>query len=88
MTEVSDTPELYIAYILNLGEEYVVGVHKWVMYTSILNAIDSLTDTWLSKTQSRYTYSMDTIPTKLEIGEHKFIMRFSIIDGGYIARVA
>jgi hypothetical protein len=73
----------YIAYILNLNEEYVVGVNPWVTYDSRDKATIVVTNMIL-KTHSlafrTYHRHKDTV------GEHCAIFYAGNITG-YIARV-
>jgi hypothetical protein len=86
--------EGYIVYILTKrAEEYVVGVHKWVVYDTLEKAAQAVLEQWKNKNLGSYFWNGvgrdHVLSHKYEVGEHvKVLYGYSVFRHGYIARVA
>jgi hypothetical protein len=83
----------YIIYILEPYEEYVLGMHKWVLYSSFAAAVSALVDQWIDEDNDicgSWVYSTEksTLQLSINVNDHKKVINSPSGFGGFIARVA
>jgi hypothetical protein len=75
----------YIIYALKPGEEYVLGVHPWVLYPDAKSACDAI----IQQVLPGYSAKIDnafTTDKHYIIYQHKLVVRDNDATG-YVARV-